>query len=421
MLFRSTQLKDSGFNYIKFTGGEPFLRDDFLKILQMASSLNFSMDVSTNASLITEDLSYQLSLLHLNFIHVSLDGYDIHSHESVRGKNTFNKTIIGLHNLLKFNKNIRVGTVIHKNNENYLQKIVDFVDIIQVKTIIFSLMKPIGRMHNDTSFIAQQSTENIISNIFIGKCTGYHNGTANNIFVGDCAGFNTTYGNENIFIGDMAGLCNTTGYYNNFLGAEAGIRNTTGWYNTFLGSFAGARNTTGNYNVFIGGKAGFYNTTGQKNVFLGTWTGKCNTGDSNFFVGCKAGSYNAGAFNNFIGVMAGAYNGTGSYNNFLGINSGNNNTTGCNNTFIGCNAGLENTTGSYNIAIGRRAAQFNTTGIHNTTLGRYAGRFWNNSWHNIFMGAYAGYGIYNVSSGYQRDKDIIKKILSEVKDEKEKV
>lgn len=159
------QLKSQGFNYIKFTGGEPFLRDDFLNILQMASSLNFSIDVSTNASLITEEISYQLSLIHLNFIHVSLDGYDIHSHESVRGKNTFNKTIIGLHNLLKFNKNIRVGTVIHKNNENHLQKIVDLVDIIQVKTIIFSLMKPIGRMHNDTSFIAQQSTENIITNI----------------------------------------------------------------------------------------------------------------------------------------------------------------------------------------------------------------------------------------------------------------
>lgn len=172
------QLKLLGFNYIKFTGGEPFLRNDFLNILQYASNLNFGIDISTNASLITEDLSYQLSLLNLNFIHVSLDGYDITSHESVRGKNTFEKTIVGLKNLLKFNKNIRIGTVIHKENEEHLQKIVNFVDSMNVKTIIFSLMKPIGRMHNDNSLLAQKTTQEliqIIKNLKSLSCTVEHN------------------------------------------------------------------------------------------------------------------------------------------------------------------------------------------------------------------------------------------------------
>ena len=160
-----TQLKYQGFNYIKFTGGEPFLRSDFLNILQLAYSLNFEMDVSTNAFLITEEMLYQLSLINLNFIHVSLDGYDIDSHEYVRGKNTFNKTIIGLKNLLKFNKNIRIGTVIHKYNQDYLQKIINLVDSMNVKSIIFSLMKPIGRMSNDVSSITTRTSEELIDNI----------------------------------------------------------------------------------------------------------------------------------------------------------------------------------------------------------------------------------------------------------------
>ena len=77
------QLKQEGFNYIKFTGGEPFMRDDFLDILSYAQSQGFSFDISSNASFINDEISQKLSFLNINFIHISLDGYDSFSQEIV--------------------------------------------------------------------------------------------------------------------------------------------------------------------------------------------------------------------------------------------------------------------------------------------------------------------------------------------------
>jgi len=156
------QLKDSGFNYIKFTGGEPFIRDDFIQILIEAKKIGFNFDISTNASFITEDISKQLSLLNMNFIHVSLDGYDIKSHEFVRGKKTFNKTISGLTNLLKYNKNIRIGSVIHSGNDSDLDKIVNLANELRVKEVIFSLMSPIGRMDKNSISLSKKTPNELI-------------------------------------------------------------------------------------------------------------------------------------------------------------------------------------------------------------------------------------------------------------------
>lgn len=165
------ELKSNGFNYIKFTGGEPFIRSDFIDILKEAKSLGFNYDISTNASFITEEISKQLSLLDLNFIHVSLDGYDLFSHEIVRGKKSFSKTMIGLKHLIKYNDNIRLGCVIHSNNENHLQKVANLANELMVREIIFSLMAPIGRMEKNSPSLATKSAEQLLKEINLLKTT----------------------------------------------------------------------------------------------------------------------------------------------------------------------------------------------------------------------------------------------------------
>src|SRR5579875_3777027 len=59
------QLRFQGFSHIKFTGGEPFLRDDMINILQEADKLGFQFDISTNASKLNEKIVEQLSNLNL--------------------------------------------------------------------------------------------------------------------------------------------------------------------------------------------------------------------------------------------------------------------------------------------------------------------------------------------------------------------
>ena len=56
------ELKENNFTYIKFTGGEPFTRDDMIEILKYARNLGFDMDISTNGSLITEKIAKELNV-----------------------------------------------------------------------------------------------------------------------------------------------------------------------------------------------------------------------------------------------------------------------------------------------------------------------------------------------------------------------
>jgi len=135
------ELQKHDFKHLKITGGEPFLRKDIIEILKYASN-KMVTDISTNASLITPKKVEELNKIKLKMIHVSLDGTK-EEHEAVRGKNTYNATMRGLKALTKSRNKVRIGTVIHSNNENNLETIIQ-ESINYADEIIFSIMEPVG-------------------------------------------------------------------------------------------------------------------------------------------------------------------------------------------------------------------------------------------------------------------------------------
>ncbi len=154
------ELVKNGFKHLKVTGGEPFIRKDLIEILEYASK-SMIVDVSTNASLLSKDLIDKLNKIKLKMIHVSLDGKR-EEHESVRGINTYDRTIRGLELLKKSKNKVRIGTVIHANNEDDLESIVklakDYGD-----EIIFSIMEPVEGQ--DKSLVKNKSNEKLIKEI----------------------------------------------------------------------------------------------------------------------------------------------------------------------------------------------------------------------------------------------------------------
>lgn len=154
------ELKKHNFKYLKFTGGEPFLREDMVDILKYSFKNDMICDISTNASFITNEIAKNLSLLPLEMIHVSIDGHNQEIHEKVRGKNSFIPTIKGLELLTQYNKNIRVGCVIHKHNEQYIKEMVKLGEKYDIKEIIFSMMEPVGRLrHKDDNLATKKITD----------------------------------------------------------------------------------------------------------------------------------------------------------------------------------------------------------------------------------------------------------------------
>ena len=149
------------FNHLKITGGEPFIRKDILEILKYASE-RLITDISTNASLITPEKVELLNQLKLKMIHVSLDG-DKSEHESVRGNNTYERTIKGLEALRKSVNKVRIGSVIHRDNQYDLENlIIDSVGL-EADEIIFSIMEPVAGQ--DRSLVKTVPNEVLISQI----------------------------------------------------------------------------------------------------------------------------------------------------------------------------------------------------------------------------------------------------------------
>lgn len=146
------------FKHLKVTGGEPFIRKDIIEILKYASK-SLTTDISTNASLITEDKVNLLNQIKLKMIHVSLDGSKI-EHESVRGNNTYDKTIRGLEALKKSVNKVRIGSVIHSNNENSLESLICDSINVGADEIIFSIMEPV--IGQDKSLVKTLSNEELI-------------------------------------------------------------------------------------------------------------------------------------------------------------------------------------------------------------------------------------------------------------------
>lgn len=159
------ELKNNNFTYIKFTGGEPFTRKDMTEILKYATELGFDMDISTNASLITEKIAKELKDINFPMVHVSLDGADKNSHEFVRGKDTFERTLRGIKYLTQNDIYTRIGTVIYKQNEDRLEDIVKLAIELKANEIIFSFMEAVGRLEGDDTIISKKTIDAVRNEI----------------------------------------------------------------------------------------------------------------------------------------------------------------------------------------------------------------------------------------------------------------
>ena len=104
--------KDLETEEIGFTGGEPFMNKDILKMIEYSLSKNSKVLVLSNA--MKPMLNKKEDLLKLNHknltIRVSIDHYQKEKHEEIRGKNTFDVMMEGLQWLNSNNFNYALAT-----------------------------------------------------------------------------------------------------------------------------------------------------------------------------------------------------------------------------------------------------------------------------------------------------------------------
>lgn len=83
--------------HINVTGGEPFIRDDFMKLLHILSQNNeiFSFGILTNGTMIDRETARRLKELGTAFVQVSIEG-NREIHDSIRGEGNLSDVLKAL-------------------------------------------------------------------------------------------------------------------------------------------------------------------------------------------------------------------------------------------------------------------------------------------------------------------------------------
>jgi mycofactocin biosynthetic radical S-adenosylmethionine protein MftC len=129
---------------INFGGGEPFLRKDFPDILDYAHSKGITTCVSTNGTMLDENLVKRLGRMKLLRIQVSLDGATAAANDAIRGSGTYKKILEGIDLLCKQGfSHLSINTVVTRANFCEIERLCEIAGHFGVKTRL-SRFRPSG-------------------------------------------------------------------------------------------------------------------------------------------------------------------------------------------------------------------------------------------------------------------------------------
>lgn len=134
-MYRITRvLSELGVNKIRLTGGEPFVRKDFVKFLE---SLSFNdrleeINITTNGALIAKHIP-TLEKLNIKAINLSLDTLQAERFKTITRRDLFKETYQTLEELLDSNLILKLNVVVLPGFNT--DEIVDFVELTKNKNL----------------------------------------------------------------------------------------------------------------------------------------------------------------------------------------------------------------------------------------------------------------------------------------------
>lgn len=103
------QMVQAGTFYVILTGGEPFIRLDFMEIVESARKRRLSTTIFTNATLITSGQIGRMKDLYVDEVHVSVYSADSIIHDSItRLPGSFNKSIATIREMREAGLTVRI-------------------------------------------------------------------------------------------------------------------------------------------------------------------------------------------------------------------------------------------------------------------------------------------------------------------------
>ena len=128
-MYRITRvLSELGVDKVRLTGGEPFVRKDFVSFLEsMSFNKNLKeINITTNGALISKHIS-KLEKMNINAVNLSIDSLDRKKFFEITRRDVFPQVIQTYQDLLKSNLKLKLNVVIQSGVNT--DEIIDFIEL----------------------------------------------------------------------------------------------------------------------------------------------------------------------------------------------------------------------------------------------------------------------------------------------------
>lgn len=146
--------------HLTLTGGEPFVRPDFLRLLETVrrDCPGWSLAVLTNGTTIDAALARRLARLGLGFVQVSIDG-GRETHERIRGAGSYEAAVAGARRLVEHGVSTLLSFTARADNYREFPEVARLGRRLGVGRVWADRMVPLGRGDLDQVLTPAQTLE----------------------------------------------------------------------------------------------------------------------------------------------------------------------------------------------------------------------------------------------------------------------
>jgi MoaA/NifB/PqqE/SkfB family radical SAM enzyme len=160
---------------ITFLGGEPLTSRHIFPVAQYAVSNGISVTLVTNGTLLNDISVDKIIGAGIRAVTVSLDGASANTHDQIRGRGSFDKTVTNIRRLVSGVKKhhssvqIKINHVVSKINFNDIDKMFDLAHELEVDELAFLALSDVGNALEHEGDLVLSAADLVSAAIAIGR------------------------------------------------------------------------------------------------------------------------------------------------------------------------------------------------------------------------------------------------------------
>ncbi len=131
------QFEEANIFFVTVLGGEPFAKPDIMVILRRMGEKQFWTNVTTNGTLIDEEVARDLKEARMKQVTVSLEGPCAEINDSIRGKGSFKRALRGINYLRDYGIPFRIQMTVSKMNYDKIEEMAEFCQHTGAERVVF--------------------------------------------------------------------------------------------------------------------------------------------------------------------------------------------------------------------------------------------------------------------------------------------